>query len=93
MADEKRERALEAGRILASPVFCEACERIDARCVARWRGAKTTEEREDAWHAQRALAVLRKELFNRLQDEALAAGGKDKELNAALKTAKEKKHG
>ena len=91
--DEKKQKALEAASILNSAVFTEALGRLDERCVTRWRTAKTAEEREQAWHAQRAVAALRKELFDRLQDAAIDAGGKDAELNASLKKAKEKRNG
>ena len=91
MADDKKQKALEAGRILNSAVFGEALDRMDERCVTRWRAAKTADEREQCWHAQRAIAALRKELFDRLQDAAVDAGGKDKELNAALTEAKKKR--
>ena len=93
MADVKKQKALEAGRILNSAVFGESLDRMDERCVTRWRTAKTADEREQAWHAQRAIAALRKELFDRLQDAAIDAGGKDTELNASLKKAKEKRNG
>ena len=93
MTHDQRQRALEAGRILASPVFQEAFDLLDARYVAQWRGAKYTDDRERAWMMQNLLATFRHELLGILQGAAVASGGKDKELNAAVKTAKEQKHG
>ena len=93
MDNEKRERALDAGRILASPVFCGVFARLDGKFVAQWRAARTPEERERAWMMQSALAAVQKALFGELQNAALDAGGKDAELNAAVKAAKEKKRG
>ena len=93
MTNEERQQALEAGSILASPVFNKVLERMDNRFVAIWRKAKDPDARERAWMMQHLLASLKKELFDMLQGAAFTAGGKDKELNAALKTAKEKKNG
>lgn len=89
--DKVKERALEAGRILNSALFGEVCDTLDADYLAAWRAAKTPDERERMWHMQNALAMVKARLFNVLQDAANAKCGKDKELNAELKTAKENK--
>jgi hypothetical protein len=74
--DEKRKKALDAAAILNSPVFADAVESIKGRAVEMWQTAKTTQEREEAWYLQRAVAVVQRELFNTLQCAAVNAGGK-----------------
>ena len=91
--DEKRKKALDAAAILNSPVFAEAVESIKGRAVEAWQAAKTTQEREEAWYMQRAVAVIYKELFNVLQCAAVNAGGKDEALNTELAKVKEKRNG
>ena len=91
--DEKRKKALDAAAILNSPVFAEAVESIKGRAVEMWQAAKTTQEREEAWYMQRAVAVIYKELFNTLQCAAVNAGGKDEALNTELAKVKEKRNG
>ena len=91
--DEKRKRALDAAAILNSPVFAEAVESIKGRAVEMWQAAKTTQEREEAWHLQRACAVFYKEIYNILQCAAVNAGGKDETLNTELAKVKEKRNG
>ena len=91
--DEKRKKALDAAAILNSPVFADAVESIKGRAVEMWQAAKTPQEREEAWHLQRACAVFYKEIFNILQCAAVNAQGKDELLNAELNKAKEKRNG
>lgn len=91
--DEKRKRALDAAAILNSPVFGEAVDGIQARAIETWKAAKTPQEREDAWHLQRAAEILRREIYNVLQCAAVNAGGKDEILNAELEKVKESKNG
>ena len=91
--DEKRKNALDAAAILNSPVFADAVESIKGRAVEMWQAAKTTQEREEAWHLQRACAVFYKEIYNILQCAAVNAGGKDETLNAELAKVKEKRNG
>jgi hypothetical protein len=91
--DEKRKKALDAAAILNSPVFADAVESIKGRAVEMWQAAKTPQEREEAWHLQRAVAVLYKEIFNILQCAAVNAGGKDEALNTELAKVKEKRNG
>jgi len=91
--DEKRKKALDAAAILNSPVFGEAVDGIQGRAVEMWKAAKTAQEREEAWYLQRAVEVLRREIFNVLQCAAVNAGGKDETLNAELSKAKEKANG
>lgn len=91
--DEKRKKALDAAAILNSPVFADAVESIKGRAVEMWQAAKTTQEREEAWYLQRAVAVVQRELFNTLQCAAVNAGGKDNLLNTELEKAKESKNG
>ena len=91
--DEKRKKALDAAAILNSPVFADAMDGIQGRAVDMWKAAKTPQEREEAWHLQRAVEVLRRELFNTLQCAAVNAGGKDETLNAELAKVKEKRNG
>lgn len=91
--DEKRKKALDAAAILNSPVFAEAVESIKGRAVEMWQAAKTTQEREEAWHLQRACAVFYRELYNVLNCAAVNAGGKDETLNTELAKVKEKRNG
>ena len=91
--DEKRKRALDAAAILNSPVFAEAVESIKGRAVEMWQAAKTTQEREEAWHLQRACVVFYRELYNVLNCAAVNAQGKDEVLNAELAKVKEKRNG
>lgn len=83
--------ALEAGRMLQSRVFRQAFARLDARYVQAWRACADSVKREEWWHMQRALAAVKKELFDALQCAALREQGKDEVLNAALEAAKGKK--
>ncbi|WP_294486231.1 hypothetical protein [uncultured Mailhella sp.] len=83
--------ALEAGRVLQSRVFRQAFARLDARYVQAWRACADSVKREEWWHMQRALAAVKKELFDALQCAALREQGKDEVLNAALEAAKGKK--
>lgn len=83
--------ALEAGRVLQSRVFRQAFARLDARYVQAWRACADSVQREEWWHMQRALAAVKKELFDALQCAALREQGKDEVLNAALEAAKGKK--
>ena len=82
--------ALEAGRILQSKVFHKALMRMDARYVQAWRSSTDSVKREDWWYMQRALAAVKKELFDELQCAALKEHGKDEVLNAAAEAAKGK---
>ena len=91
MTHEERMDALEAGRVLQSRVFRQAFARLDARYVQAWRACADSVKREEWWHMQRALAAVKKELFDALQCAALREQGKDEVLNAALEAAKGKK--
>lgn len=92
MTHEERMEALEAGRILQSAVFLRTFDTLDARYVQAWRASSDAVKREDWWHMQRALAEVKKELFDTLQCAALQNGGKDETLNAAVKAVKEKRN-
>ena len=85
---DRRDRAMEAARILNSPVFRAAMDAMDAQYVAAWRAAREQEEREHWWRMQNCVAVLRRELFRELQGADLRSGGKDGEIRAALEEAK-----
>lgn len=91
MTHEERMDALEAGRVLQSRVFRQAFDRLDARYVQAWRACADSVKREEWWHMQRALAAVKKELFDALQCAAFREQGKDEVLNAALEAAKGKK--
>ena len=93
MTHEERMEALEAGRILQSAVFLRVFESLDARYVQAWRASSDSIKREDWWHKQRALADVKKEIFDTLQCAALQNGGKDETLNAAVKAVKENLNG
>ena len=93
MTHEERIEALEAGRILQSPVFLRVFDALDARYVQAWRASTDATKREDWWNMQRALADIKKEIFDTLQCAALQNGGKDETLNAAVKAVKEKRNG
>lgn len=93
MTHEERMEALEAGRILQSSVFLRAFDTLDARYVQAWRASSDEVKRESWWYMQRALAEVKKELFDTLQCAALQNGGKDETLNAALNAVKEKLNG
>ena len=93
MTHEERMEALEAGRILQSPVFLRVFDTLDARYVQAWRASSDSVKRDDWWHKQRALAEVKKELFDILQCAAVNEHGKDETLNAALNAVKEKLNG
>lgn len=93
MTHEERMEALEAGRILQSPVFLRVFDTLDARYVQAWRASSDSVKREDWWHMQRALVEVKKELFDILQCAAVNEYGKDETLNAAVKAVKEKLNG
>lgn len=88
--DEQRKRALDAGMILNAPIFAETMDALVDRAVEAWRAAKTPAEREEAWFLQRAVSLVKKELFNVLQCAAVRAEGKDKIVNEQVEKAKEK---
>ena len=92
MTYEDRLNALEAGRILQSSVFLRAFDALDARYVQAWRASSDATKREDWWLMQRALAEVKKELFEILQCAAVKEHGKDETLNAAVKAVKEKRN-
>lgn len=92
MTHEERIYALEAGRILQSTVFLRAFDTLDARYVQAWRTSTDNVKREDWWYKQRALAEVKKELFDVLQCAAVSEHGKDEILNAALNAVKEQKN-
>lgn len=85
--DEKR-TAHEAARILTSPLFREVFEKLDARYVENWRGAKTPDDRERCWQRQTALADVQRELLGMVNDANCKAGGKDEGIKSALERAK-----
>ena len=93
VTQEYRMEALEAGRRLQSSVFRNAFEQLDARYVQAWRNSSDSMKREDLWRMQRALADVKKELFDILQCAALKNSGKDETLNAAVSAVKEQKNG
>ena len=93
MTHEERMEALEAGRILQSPVFLRVFDTLDARYVQAWRASSESVKRDDWWNMQRALAEVKKELFDILQCAAVNEYGKDETLNAAVKAVKEKLNG
>ena len=93
MTHEERIEALEAGRILQSPEFLREFESLDARYVQAWRACADSVKRDDWWNMQRALAEVKKELFEILQCAAVKEHGKDETLNAAVKAVKEKLNG
>ena len=93
MTHEERMEALESGRILQSAVFLRAFDTLDARYVQAWRASTDNVKREDLWHMQRALAEVKKELFEILQCAAVKEHGKDETLNAAVSAVKEQKNG
>lgn len=88
--DEQRKRAIEAGNILNSAVFTETMDAMVDVAIEMWQAAKTPQEREEAWYMQRAVSIVKKQLFDMLQCAAVNAGGKDKIVNEAVKAAKEK---
>lgn len=89
MTHEERMEALEAGRILQSSVFRCVFDKLDARYVQAWRSSADSIKRDDWWYMQRALAAVKKELFDEIQCAALREQGKDVILNAAVEAAKE----
>ena len=92
MTKEEKQRALEAAKLLESPLLEDVLARMDANYIGQWRAADRQEMRERAWVLQHHLLTFKKELFNILQDAALKAEN-DKQLNAALSAVKEKKNG
>lgn len=74
---EKREKALEAGRIINSPLFNSIFDELDKKYVQAWRNSADSATREDWWHKQHALAAVRGELFDILKCAAVFKTGKD----------------
>ena len=93
MTHEERMDALEAGRILQSAVFRRVFDTLDARYVQAWRTSTDSVKREDWWYRQRALADMKKELFEALQCAAVREKGKDEVLNTAVEAVKENRYG
>lgn len=54
--------AEHASRILSDPAFVAAVEELDEGFVQEWRTARTTEEREAAFHKQDALGLVLRQL-------------------------------
>lgn len=90
ISQEEREKALEAGRILSSPVLREAFDKLDAEYVLTWRTSSDPAVREDAWFKQRVLFEIQKNIKSILECAALRERGKDLQINAALAAAKKK---
>lgn len=90
ISQEEREKALEAGRILSSPVFMETFDKLDAEYVNVWRTSVDASVREEAWVKQRVLFEIQKNLQSLLECAALRERGKDTQINAALSAAKRK---
>lgn len=89
---DKREIALEAGRILNSPLFNSVFDELDRKYVLAWRNSGDAVNREDLWQKQRALAAVRAEMLEKLKCAAVSKTGKDdNQIQAAFKTAKEKR--
>lgn len=89
---DKREIALEAGRILNSPLFNSIFDELDRKYVLAWRNSGDAANREDWWQKQRALAAVHAELLEKLKCAAVSKTGKDdNQIQAAFKTAKEKR--
>ena len=91
VTQEERQRAREAGMILASGLFCETFEALQERYYARWLAAQSTEQREKAWYLQNALMEVRDSILENIQSAVLKEKGRDAELNGILKEAREKK--
>lgn len=89
MTEEQKRKALEAGFILSSEVFREVFASLDARYVKAWRVSGSQADRDDSWFMQRALAEVKKQLLSLLHDADVATKGKDKNIRAALKAAKQ----
>lgn len=87
VTQEERQRALEAAELLDSQVFREAVRVLDGRYVNAWRGAGTPEERELWWLRQHVLVDVQREFLEMVTSVAVRSGGKDEQLNAALKRA------
>lgn len=65
-SNEIKRWAEEADRILKSEVFAAAVQEVDRDLVRRWRNSATVDEREDAFHALRALDSVVQQLHRTL---------------------------
>ena len=88
MTTDEKKQALEAAEILSSEVFAKSMKALAARYVRGWRASTTQEERERYWHLARALDDVQAELFELLACATAKARGKDPEINAAVKAAR-----
>lgn len=86
--DAQKREALEAARILESPLFRRVFETLDDRYVKAWRGAKSPEDRERCWQRQAALADVQRELFGLVEDANRRANGKDEGIRSARERVK-----
>lgn len=90
ISQKEKDEALEAGRIVSSPVFQKAVDTLDEKYVREWRSG-TNEEREAAWYKQNALKNLVKEIVAIIECAALRDHGKDAQITAAMNAAKRKR--
>ena len=72
-ADEEEVRyAEEAGRILESDAYQEACRRYEERLVRKWKKCmEGTEKREALWHAVQEADGITKELKTMIGTERM----------------------
>lgn len=89
MTTDEKKQALEAAAILSSEVFARSMKVLAARYVRGWRAATDPAERERFWHLSRALDDVQAELFELLACATAKARGKDPEITAAMKAAKD----
>ncbi len=70
--DQKIAKGKRAERFKNDPLFVEASAKVEAVTVARWKAAKSVEERERCWAVLQALDALHGELEQFATDGFLA---------------------
>lgn len=71
MNDQLRKRAEQAMAALENDVLAESFTTIDDALVGQWRMSQTREEREELYHRQHALAMVRALLLDHLHAVAV----------------------
>ena len=87
---KERADALEASRLLQSEFLARILDELENWYVEMWKKLDNPEYREKVWYQQNGLQIFRKSLNQKLTDAQMKTGGKDEEINAAVRAARRK---
>lgn len=87
---KERADALEASRLLQSEFLERMLTELEDWYVDLWKGLDSTEHREKVWFQMNGIKQFRKHLKQKLSDAQMKTGGKDEEINIAVRSARSK---